>query len=124
MANSMSNETVDNSMSNVSNNSLSNVSNNSKYYACNDPNRPICRAYVNQSKCNRNNHCNFYHPRVITQMIKKKARREPGFCYCGSLQRTIIANRVFRRSDEDDAPPTFFIICSRTGKSMKKCINL
>lgn len=94
-----------------------------KYYACDDPNRPVCRAYVNQGRCHKKKHCNFYHPRVVTQIIEKRARREPGRCYCGSRQKTIICNQTYRHQDGVMGPePMFFVVCSRTGKSIKKCM--
>lgn len=96
---------------------------NQKSYPCNDPNRPVCRQFVNQGKCNKRNHCTFYHPKTLTPIIKKKARRELGHCYCGAPQKTIISGRTWRGSDEDgEMRPNFFIICGKTGKSMKKCL--
>lgn len=100
-----------------------NIQEQPKYYACEDPNRPICRQYVNQGHCRRNNRCNFYHPKVMTRLIEKKAKREPGHCYCGSFQKTIIGNTTYRLEDGINASkPTFFVVCSRTGKSMRKCM--
>lgn len=97
-----------------------------KYYPCNDPNRPICRQYVNQGTCKKRKHCNFYHPKVVSNLITKKAKRELGCCYCGSPQKTIIGHRTINynryESAEDVPRPVFFRVCSRTGKSMKKCL--
>jgi len=99
-------------------------SSNPKYYPSEDPNRPICRGYVNQGKCHKRKQCNFYHPKVITPIIKKKAKREPGHCYCNALQRTIINNRSYRLSTDGTglSQPMFFVVCSSTGKSMRKCM--
>ena len=95
-----------------------------KTYPCNDPNRPICRQFVNQGKCNKRHHCTFYHPKVVSPIMKKKAQRELGYCYCGSHQKKVISGRTWSASDEDgERRPTFFILCGRTGKSMKKCLN-
>lgn len=89
-----------------------------KYRACNDPHRPTCREFVNQGKCHRRRHCKFYHPKVITQEITKQTKRNLGHCYCGAHQRTIM---VFR-GNRDIVTPTFFRVCDRTGKSMRKCM--
>ena len=85
-----------------------------KYYACDDPNRPVCRAYVNQGICHRRWSCNFYHPRVITRIIKQAASREPGYCYCGAKLKTIIRGRQNEKL-------TYFVVCSVTSRSMRKC---
>ena len=95
---------------------------NIKIYPCDDPNRPVCRQFINQGKCQRRHHCGFYHPKTITPVIKKKARRELGHCYCGSPQRTVISGRNARVDEDGISHPTFFIVCSRTGKSMRKCM--
>jgi len=87
-----------------------------KYHACNDPNRPVCRAFVNQGVCYKRWNCMFYHPKVITRNIKQNARREPGYCYCGSILRTIIRGRR-------DEKLQYFVICSATSRSIKRCKN-
>lgn len=88
-----------------------------KYYASEDPSRPICRQFVNQGKCPKRRHCQFYHPKVITHTITKQAKRELGHCYCGAPQKTIIS---YQRSQEDK--PNFFVVCGRTGRSMRRCM--
>ena len=108
---------------NRSDTSATNTKSTSKYYACDDPNRPICRQYVNQGRCNKRKHCNFFHPKVVTRVIEKRARREPGYCYCSAPQRTIISNSSYRPHDGESAPrPAFFVVCSRTGRSINKCM--
>jgi len=90
-----------------------------KLNMCDNPNMPICRDYINKGKCHRNKHCKFYHPKVITVELKQKGKRELGHCYCGSLQKTIIG---FKQQYKETNKATFFIVCSRTGKAMHKCI--
>lgn len=87
-----------------------------------NPSRPICRDYIN-SKCNRGKKCRFYHPKKITKMEKLKANRRLGYCYCGSPHQKIINKKIYREG-EDVETPIFFVICSRTKKSTKYCINL
>jgi hypothetical protein len=89
-----------------------------KYRACDDPNRPACRDFVNQGKCHRRHHCKFYHPKVVTREITKRTKRDLGHCYCGATQKTIM---VFKRN-EDGMTQHFFRVCGRTGKSMTKCM--
>jgi hypothetical protein len=78
----------------------------------------LCRQFVNTGSCPRRNKCRFHHPQLITETIKKRAIREPGRCYCGAKQKTLVNNRKSRNTDD----LTFFVVCSRTMKSMKKCI--
>lgn len=89
------------------------------YYPCFDESRPVCRQFVNHKWCRKRLQCNFYHPLVITPLIKKKATRKLGHCYCGYPQRRLISRRLLRSSDDN----IFFVVCSRTGRSMKKCLN-
>ena len=91
------------------------------YYPCNDASKPICRQFVNQAKCRRKQKCRFYHPPVITRIIKRKATRELGFCYCGALQKKLLNKRAYRVGEDDDIP-IFFVVCGRTGKSMRRCL--
>jgi hypothetical protein len=92
----------------------------SKYYAYNNNiNSPICRQFVNQGKCRWQKKCHFYHPKIITPIIKKKTQRKLGCCYCGSLQRRFLNKRGHHIGDDI---PTFFVVCSRTGRSMKLCM--
>ena len=92
-----------------------------KYLPCNDISRPICRQFVNQGSCRKKTRCYFYHPTVMTPIIKKKASRQLGSCYCGSIQRRIINKYGYRSNDGGDSP-IFFVVCSRTGRSMKLCM--
>ena len=91
------------------------------YYPCHDPEKPVCRQFVNQGKCRKQKRCRFYHPAVITSSIQKKAKREPGHCFCGAYQRRLLNTRNYR-VDEDGTSPTFFVVCGRTGRSMKRCM--
>lgn len=94
-----------------------------KYYPCDDPNRPICRQFVNQGGCHKRKRCHFYHPKVITHVIQKKASRELGHCYCGAAQKTIIRFQPGRpRTRADDPGTQFFVVCARTGRSMRNCM--
>lgn len=93
------------------------------YRPCKDDKNPICRNFINRGKCKKGNRCRFYHPEIITESIKKKAKREPGCCYCGARQRTFVNNRLYRQ-DEGNTFTTFFVVCGRTGKSMKKCMGI
>ena len=91
------------------------------YYPCNDAMNPVCRTFVNKGKCEKNLECRFYHPAEITPVIIKKATRTPGFCFCGSKQKCIINGRAYKLGSSRDNP-TFFVVCGRTGRSMKRCI--
>lgn len=90
------------------------MSSQERYYACNDPNRPVCKNFVKHGNCKKNNKCHYYHPRVITPSLKQDAKRKVGYCFCKAPLRTIISTKN---------PGTFeyFIICSRTNRSMKRC---
>lgn len=92
-----------------------------QYYPSNDPTKPICRHFVNKGKCNRKKRCRFYHPSNITPNIKKQARRDIGHCYCGATQKCVINKRSYSLSENIDTP-LFFVVCSRTGRSMKRCM--
>ncbi len=87
-----------------------------------DSDRPICRHYVKHGKCPKGKRCNLYHPKVITSIHKKKVKRDPGHCYCGATQKCIISNRTKRLNEDNEIVPNFFMICSKTGKSMKNCM--
>lgn len=91
------------------------------YYPCKDSSKPVCRQFVNQGKCRKHLKCRFYHPPVITPTIRKKATRNPGYCYCGSMLKYITNSRPYHRSDDKDTP-TFFTVCSRTCRSIGKCM--
>lgn len=97
------------------------MSSNTEYRPCNDPTKPVCRSFVNQGICRLRDGCRFYHPPHLTKTIKKKARREPGLCYCGAPQKKLVNKRQYRPG-EDDAMPIFYVVCSRTGKSMRRCM--
>jgi len=101
-----------------SNNDLT-ITNNA-YYACKDSNRPVCRQFINQGKCHYHNKCKFYHPEVISPIIKRKATRKLGYCFCGSSQRCVINNRHYRAGENDNI--VFFVVCSQTGRSMRYCM--
>ena len=91
------------------------------YYPCFDAKRPVCRQHVNQNRCRKGLKCNFYHPMDITPVIKKKATREFGFCYCGAVQKRLMNKRPFKHHNEDT--PLFFVVCSRTYRSMNRCLT-
>ena len=88
---------------------------------CDDATRPVCKQHVLHGNCRKRHGCRFFHPLAITPAITKKARREPGFCYCGSAQRRLLNNSKFRPGDDADKP-LFFAVCGRTGRSMKRCM--
>ena len=92
------------------------------YHPCDDNTKPICRQFVNQGNCRKRKRCYFYHPKVITPIIIKKATRQLGYCYCGSPQKRIINQRSIRYRGDDDTVPMFFVVCSNTGRSMKLCM--
>jgi hypothetical protein len=86
----------------------------------NDKVRGVCRQYILQGKCEYPpGKCGFRHPQPITKRDMLEAKREIGRCYCGASQRTIISSRV--RTLEEPRP--FFVVCSKTGKSMTRCLN-
>src|SRR5579864_2261337 len=87
------------------------------YYRCNDARLPVCREFVNQGRCRRGKKCRFYHPVKITPIIKKQTQRALGCCYCGAPQKCVMNTRSYRVG-EDDSIPTFYVICSRTKRSM------
>ena len=91
------------------------------YYPCNDPAKPICRQFVTKGNCRYRMKCRFYHPLVITPVIKKRATRELGCCYCGSLLKRLINKRAYRVGEDGD-PPLFFVVCGRTGRSIRNCM--
>lgn len=91
------------------------------YYPCNDPDKPVCRQFVNQTNCRQKQRCRFYHPPIITSIIKKKASRELGCCYCGAFQKKLLNKRGYRVGEDSDVP-IFFVVCGRTGKSMRRCM--
>jgi hypothetical protein len=92
-----------------------------EYYPCEDPNNPVCRYFVNQNKCKKDKKCRFYHPPIITPIIRKEATREIGKCYCGANQKHVVNKKNYSPT-EDINTPTFFVLCGRTGRSMKLCI--
>ena len=91
------------------------------YYACEDPANPVCRDFVNQGSCRRDSRCRFYHPPIITTIIRRKATRDIGCCYCGAAQKRVINKRPFRIG-EDGSIPIFYVVCSRTRRSMRSCM--
>lgn len=93
----------------------------SSYYPCNDSDNPVCREYVNQGNCHNKQRCRFYHPKRVTMKIRKKAKRAAGFCYCGYSLQCLVSSRT-SRTGRRDSDPIFFSVCSRTKKSMKKCL--
>jgi hypothetical protein len=82
---------------------------------------PLC-SYFMHGKCKKGDNCRLFHPpqnMIGTSYVQKEFKRESGQCYCGSYLRTVLNRNPMRRTDEDS--PTFYMVCSRTGKSMKKC---
>jgi hypothetical protein len=82
---------------------------------------PICREFVNQGNCRKRKQCYFNHPQEITSSVVKKATRQLGYCYCGAPQKRIIINygHKFHRNNNH---PMFFVVCSRTNRSLKRCL--
>lgn len=85
----------------------------------------ICRPYVHSKihnlppQCRKGQRCRFYHPEVIDASVIEDYDRELGRCYCGASLRTLINQRSLQ-DDEVELKP-FFVVCSRTGKSIVKC---
>lgn len=79
----------------------------------------LCRDFVNKNKCRKGDHCRFLHPKHITESIRMSASRELGSCYCGAPQRKIMNNTKYA---EEANIPLFFAVCSRTGRSMNRCM--
>lgn len=98
------------------------TSESGSYHACDDDNNPVCRQFVNQGQCRKRKRCCFYHPPEITDTVIRNATRELGYCYCGAIQKRIINNRSRRTNRDGETSPMFFVICSRTGRSMKRCM--
>lgn len=81
----------------------------------------LCRRYYSNklNGINKNcRDCRFHHPSEVSQKYTQEYNRELGFCYCGSVLKTII-NRRSRRNNDDNS--FFIIVCSRTHKGMKRC---
>jgi hypothetical protein len=89
----------------------------SELIPCNNPAQPVCRNYVNK-KCRKGINCRFYHPIKITPEIIASVTRKIGYCYCGSPQKCIINKKKYVPGGDTNI---FFVICSRTKKSIKKC---
>ena len=87
---------------------------------CENPQQPICREFVNQGKCRSGNKCRFYHPAIIDVATKKRANKNPGYCYCGAVQTCRVNRRSYKSPDDY---PTFFVVCARTNKSIKRCLR-
>ncbi len=84
-------------------------------------NGTICRHFVN-GKCKYGDTCRLYHPNAIqinTLYVQKEIKRKPGQCYCGAYLRTILNRSPLLTISEDK--PKFFMICTKTGRSMYKC---
>lgn len=84
-----------------------------------DPKKPICRHFM-KGKCHYRDRCRFYHPQKTTRTIEKRTKRRIGYCYCGSSLKTIM-NYTPIRDEEDQQRALFFKVCSKTGRSMKRC---
>jgi hypothetical protein len=93
------------------------------YYPCNDISRPLCRDFINNN-CKRGKLCLLYHPSLVTPIHKKHVRRELGHCYCGARQKNIINRNKYKITNDDNNRmiPSFYVVCSKTRKSMKFCM--
>jgi len=92
----------------------------------------ICKYFIN-SKCKYGNKCRLFHPspaNMKLKNIKKEIKRKAGHCYCGSILRNIVYNsmnygpRCYNRSslNKINETPLFIKVCSKTSKSMRKCM--
>ena len=81
-------------------------------------NKKLCRKYY-YGNCKYGEKCKFYHPEIITPPIKSEIDRKSQHCYCGNKLKTIIK---YSKEEEGDDTNSFFIICAKTGKSMRKCM--
>ena len=61
--------------------------------------------------------CSLYHPLKVTNQGTKEYNRKLGRCYCGSELMTVICHK--NRFNEKE--PRFFVICSKTRRSMRGC---
>ena len=57
---------------------------------------------------------------MISSIIRKKASRKLGSCYCGAPQKCLINKRSYRVGEHDNA--LFFVVCAATGRSMRHCM--
>ena len=80
---------------------------------------PICRDWVLKGNCKRGNRCRFRHPVPVGIEAKRRATRPIGRCFCGAPQACFV-RKIYR--DESDDRPTFYIVCGRTKKSMRRCM--
>lgn len=77
-------------------------------------NKPLCRHYI-FGRCKRGDKCRFYHPPSVTYLVSQEIKRKSGHCFCGALLQAIV--RAI--GEEDD--PLFYMVCSKTRKSIRKC---
>lgn len=82
--------------------------------------RSLCRRYYGyllegvHKKCPKR--CRFAHPEAVSVQSTQEYNRKLGFCYCGASLTTIVKHSIDR-----DADPTFFMVCGRTRKAIKRC---
>ncbi len=86
--------------------------------------KPICRQFVLTGKCHIMHRCIYDHPSTINENIKRKARRSIGCCHCGSSLKRVMNQTSFKLDSNGTLRPIFYVLCSRTNKSMKKCENI
>lgn len=72
-----------------------------------------CRDFL-KGNCKRQR-CRFYHPKIVTIDIQKERDRQLGYCFCGAKLRSTMNHK----GKDDD--PIFYVVCSRTSRSMRRC---
>jgi hypothetical protein len=84
----------------------------------------LCRAYYqillekgNPIRCPAGKNCGFRHPISVNQIDTEEYNRQLKRCYCGSFLKTIINKRAYLNENA----PQFFVVCSKTLRSMRRC---
>lgn len=90
-------------------------------YPCHDSSNPICKDFV-KGRCKRKHNCKFYHPLRIDRISLLQAGRKSGECFCGAPLIKVVKKRY--NTGEDRELPLFFCLCSRTKRSIKRCMNV
>ena len=79
----------------------------------------ICKYYINNT-CKYGKKCLLYHPKpnqLKSPRVQKEIKRKSGCCYCGSYLRIVLnRNKILEKDSR------FFMVCAKSGRSMKKCM--
>jgi hypothetical protein len=94
-------------------------------------NKLLCRNFYskllkgeNPKSCSLGKNCKFTHPKKVSPRYTNEFNRQLGFCYCGSSIKSILNKKYHYLSDPESSElnlPLFYMVCSRTRKSIKRC---